>query len=483
MSGSHLTRALRLHQHGNLQEALGAYDDAIAQQPTDPIPLNNRALVLKALGRLDEAQQDYDRCLALEEHPQTRSNRGVLLHEMRQYREALADHDLALAIEPSYAQGHYNRGNTLQALRRLRESVAAYDECLRLAPEFAPAHVNRADALRDLALFPEALHSYDQAVKLAPDIPDARFNRSALLLMLGQLREGFTDYEWRWNRGDLQRHRRSFDKPLWLGAESLAGKTVLLHAEQGWGDTIQFCRYSALVSSLGARVIMECPTPLVGLLQSLEGVDVLVPAGEPLPRFDFHCPLGSLPLAFRTDVDTIPDQSPYLSADPSRISRWKTVLGEKCFRIGICWQGQPSRIDHGRSFPLMMFKAISDVPGVRLISLHKGAGEAQLNNMPPGMTVETLGPGFDEDGAFLDTAAVMKHCDLVITSDTAIAHLAGALGVPVWVALKFVPDWRWMLERSDSPWYPSMRLFRQPRDGDWESVFEEIAKSVRTLNR
>jgi hypothetical protein len=249
------------------------------------------------------------------------------------------------------------------------------------------------------------------------------------------------------------------------------------------GDTIQWCRYAPEVQRLGARVVLQVQPALMGLMSSLKGIDMLTPAGEPVRGFDFHCPLGSLPLAFRTDVDTIPDQSPYLSADPSRISRWKTVLGEKRFRIGICWQGQPSRIDHGRSFPLMMFKAISDAPGVRLISLHKGTGEAQLNNMPPGMTVETLGPGFDEDGAFLDTAAVMKHCDLVITSDTAIAHLAGALGVPVWVALKFVPDWRWMLERSDSPWYPSMRLFRQPRDGDWESVFEEIAKSVRTLNR
>jgi hypothetical protein len=270
---------------------------------------------------------------------------------------------------------------------------------------------------------------------------------------------------------------------LWLGQEGLCGNTILLHAEQGLGDTLQFCRYAQMVSALGARVILECPRALAPLLKTLPGVDILMAAGDGLPPFDFHCPLASLPLAFKTRLDCIPAPIPYLYLPPERIYQWGQVLGQEGLRIGVCWQGQPSLVDQGRSFPLKMLKPLSEIPGVRLISLHKGAGEGQLQDLLPGMTVQSLGPNLDEDGAFLDTAAVMKHCHLVVTSDTAIAHLAGAMGVPVWVALKFVPDWRWMLHRSHSPWYPTMRLFRQSAPGDWGPVFAAMAAELQSALR
>lgn len=443
-----------------------------------PSDLSNQALAYKAHGQFQQALLSYDRSLELEEHPQTRSNRGVLLQEMGRLADSLADHDRALTAEPTYAQGHYNRGNALQALNRLDEAVSAYNTCITLLPAFAPAYSNKADALRDLGRFDSALQSYEQALCLAPGLPDARFNRALVLLLLGQFEEGLSDYEWRWKRGDLQRHHRTFDAPQWLGQEDLADKTVLLHAEQGLGDTLQFCRYAQRVSALGARVVLECPRALASLLKTLPGVDILVSTGDVLPHFDFHCPLASLPMAFNTRLDCVPAPIPYLYPEQDRVHRWGQGLSDG-FRIGVCWQGQPSQIDQGRSFPLKMLKPLGKIPAVRLISLHKGAGEAQLQDLPPGMTVESLGPHLDEDGAFLDTAAVMKHCHLVITSDTAIAHLAGALGVPVWVALKYVPDWRWLLHRSDSPWYPTMRLFRQSAPGDWEPVFSEMAVSLQ----
>lgn len=455
-------------------------ESTVEQVPLGPYQSNLNALALKASGQFAQALESYDRCLALDDRPQYRSNRGVLLQEMGRIDEALADHDRALAADPTYAQGHYNRGNALQALDRLDEAVSAYDTCIKLLPTFAPAYSNKADALRDLGRFDVALASYEQALSLAPDLPDARFNRALVFLLLGRFEEGLSDYEWRWQRGDLQKHRRSFRAALWLGQESLAGKTILLHAEQGLGDTLQFCRYAQMVSALGARVIMECPRALVPLLKTLPGVDILLAAGDVLPHFDFHCPLASLPLTLKTSLHCVPAPILYLYPQPERIRRWSQGLGQEGLRIGVCWQGQPSQIDQGRSFPLKMLKPLSEIPGVRLISLHKGAGEAQLQDLPPGMTVQTLGPHFDKDGAFLDTAAVMKHCHLVVTSDTAIAHLAGALGVPVWVALKFVPDWRWLLHRSDSPWYPTMRLFRQSAPGDWGPVFAAMAAELRS---
>ena len=283
-------------------------------------------------------------------------------------------------------------------------------------------------------------------------------------------------YEWRKKQKNPQ-GQRLFPKPGWLGQEDLAGKSVLIHSEQGLGDAIQFSRYVARLNDMSARVLFAPRANLRTLMKGLDGAFEIVDENDLSLAFDYHIPLLSLPLAFKTDLTTIPAKKSYLNADKDRIERWGEQLGGHGFKIGICWQGSRNKIDRGRSFPLIQFYPLSQIPDVRLISLHKGEGEEQLVDLPSDMAVEVLGNEFDAGAqAFLDTSAVMKCCDLVITSDTSIAHLAGALGVRTWLALQFVPDWRWLLDREDTPWYPTMRLFRQQAPGDWDGVFDRMAK-------
>jgi hypothetical protein len=295
---------------------------------------------------------------------------------------------------------------------------------------------------------------------------------------MGRFEQGWRQYEWR------KKHKepiaaRSFPQPLWSGAEDLEGKILFIHWEQGLGDTIQFCRYARLAEARGAKVVLSVQEPLRRLLTQLSPTVQIIGGAERPARFDYHSPLLSLPLAFATTRETIPAEIPYLGAEHERVENWKQRLGGDGFKIGICWQGRKGEMDIGRSFSLREFVNIAAVPDVRLISLQKNDGTEQLANLPEGMNVETLGADFDAGpNAFLDTAAVMEHMDLVITSDTATAHLAGALGRPTWVALKRVPDWRWLLEGSKSRWYPTMRLFRQKLPGEWKPVFDDMLKEL-----
>jgi hypothetical protein len=301
------------------------------------------------------------------------------------------------------------------------------------------------------------------------------------VLMTGDLAEGWRLYEWR---------KKAFDAPkicsgaqtLWSGQEPLEKSTLLIYAdEQGLGDTIQFCRYAALARQRGAKVILAVQDRLVTLLRSIGENIELVKTSSAIPDADFRIALLSMPLAFETTLHNIPATVPYLAAERDRVARWRAMLGDDGFKVGICWRASPVRnADTDKSFSLRSFERIAAIPGVRLISLQKHDGLAELRNLPAGMRVETLGDGFDDGhDAFLDTAAVMENLDLVIAPDTAVAHLAGALARPIWVALKFVPDWRWLLDRSDSPWYPTMKLFRQERRGDWSGVFPALETELR----
>jgi tetratricopeptide (TPR) repeat protein len=329
----------------------------------------------------------------------------------------------------------------------------------------------------------EALKNYDYATDLDPQYQIVYWNKAITLLRMGELFEGWKLYEKRWAHEEFIVNKRSFKQPLWLGQESLEGKTILLYSEQGLGDTLQFCRYAELVHARGAKVILEVPKFMIQVLEGLRGVERFVAKGDALPDFDFQCPLMSLPLAFKTSLETIPANVPYLFTRQERVQRWAKHIGSEGFKIGIGWQGSThGRVDVGRSFHLSLFEQIAKIEGVRLISLQKNTGTEQLQNLPAGMHIETLPQDFDAgDGAFLDSAAVMKCLDLVISSDTALTHLAGALGVKTWLPLKYVPDWRWMMERQDSPWYPSHRLFRQKSLGDWQGVFQEIDGELRTI--
>jgi hypothetical protein len=313
---------------------------------------------------------------------------------------------------------------------------------------------------------------------LKPDYPEAHANHAHACLQAGDWRRGWVEYEWRRKTKPCSPSR--FSQPLWSG-ESLAGKTILLHAEQGLGDTIQFVRYAPLVKRYDARVIVECQKPLLRLLAGCPGIDRLIGEGEELPAFDVQAPLMSLPAILNTTLENMPADVPYIFAAPELVARWRERLGSiEGFKIGISWQGNPRFPgDRFRSIPLRCFAALARLPGVRLISLQKGAGREQLVEVRDDFPVVDLADELDEEaGPFMDRAAVMKNLDLVVTSDTAIAHLAGALGVPAWVALKFAADWRWLLDRSDSPWYPSMRLFRQQTRGDWSQVFARMADAL-----
>jgi tetratricopeptide (TPR) repeat protein len=461
-----------LRELNRYEEALASYDQALAIRPDDPDTLNNRGNALTELNRPHEALASFERALATRsDYAEALNGRANVLQRLKRFEEALASYDRALAIRPDYADALNGRGNWLHQHQRCDEALASYDMALAIRPDYAEALNNRGNALLELRRFDEALASYERAFRLDPGDADHRLNRALLLLLTGSFADGWREYEW---RRKTKGRERAFNGREWAG-EDVSGERLLLYSEQGLGDTIQFARFARSVARRGARVILEVPAPLGGLLQRLDGDAIILRAGDPLPDFDRHLSLMSAPFILGWTGEI-----PYLSADPIRIDQWSKRLPAGVFRVGIAWQGNPAApVDKGRSIPLTAFAPLGRIPGVRLISLQKGSGVEQLADLPPGMVVETLGADFDSGpDAFLDTAAVMMHLDLIVTSDTAVAHLAGALGRPVWMVLKHVPDWRWMIDREDSPWYPTARLFRQTDAGNWDEVFTRVAADL-----
>jgi tetratricopeptide (TPR) repeat protein len=406
--------------------------------------------------------------------------RGSLMLATKQFEGALTDFDRALTLDPHNVEGHFGKGAVLQANGNLHDAISNYDHALGLQPNHAFALNNRALVLRELGHLHEAVQSYDAAITLIPDCPDFHFGKGMCLLLLGRFQQGWSLYEWRKARIQPVGPPPQSGNP-WRG-EPLAGKLLLIQAEQGLGDTIQFCRFGSLAHKLGAQVVLQVQHRLTELLETLTFPARIIDENAITPACDYHAMLLSMPLHF---AGTIPAAIPYLSAQPRRTDYWNGRVGPGGFKIGISWQGEKSwegeekPEDKTRSFALDFFEGISKIQGVRLISLQKGEGVEQLAHMPDGMKVENLGEEFDAGPqSFLDTAAVMQKLDLVISADTAIAHLAGALGRPFWVALKHVPDWRWLLDREDSPWYPSCRLFRQRTPGDWDNVFSRMEAEI-----
>ena len=460
-------------------EALAAVDKALTLAPDSLDALNNRGTVLLKLHRADEAADVFAQLLAREpRHLGVRMNRANALAEAGRPAEALADYDAVLAVAPMQAEAHYNRGNALRALDRHADAVAAYDRALALRPDYGNALLNRALARQSLGQAKEALADLDQVLARDKASADAQHNRALLQLTLGDFR-GFAGYEYRWQRTGMPAKRRSFGKPLWLGEYPLARKTILLHAEQGLGDTIQFARYAPLLARAGATVMLEAPAELTSLLARIDGVARVVPAGEPLPPFDVHCPVGSLPLALRTDPATIPAEIPYLTADPSRVESWRARLQSlPAPRVALAWSGRAAHVnDRNRSIALSQLAPLLAAPA-GFVSVQRELREADAQVLSEQPQVLHVGAELHD---FDDTAAVLSLADVVITVDTAVAHVAGALGRPTWILVPFWPDWRWMLDRADSPWYPTARLFRQPTPGDWTSVIEAVRRELARL--
>jgi len=472
-----------LHALKRDQEALESFDKALGLKPGDADALYERGNTLLALGRAQNALAAFDGVLALlPRHAQARLNRGLALAGLGRHEEAIADFEAASARPPISPAAHYNRGISLFNLGRYAEAVAAYDQALSLAPDHIKALNNRGFALQALNRHEEALASYSRALELRKDFADAHFNEAIALLSIGEFRRGFEKYEWRWRRTGMPAKGGSYGRPLWLGEYPLQRRTILLHAEQGLGDTIQFARYIALLARAGARVVLEVQPELKVLLGGIEGVAAVVARGEPLPAFDVHCPLGTLPLAFKTEPGTIPSGSPYLAADEAHIDKWRPRLeGLGRPRVAVAWSGNPQHMnDRNRSIPLSRLAPLWSAGTARFFAVQRElrSGDAEL--LARETRVMQIGTELDD---FADTAAVFALVDLVITVDTSAAHLAGAMARPVWILLPFSPDWRWTLAGESSRWYGTARLFRQPSLGDWDSVIERLRSELVRLSR
>jgi len=466
---------------GRHAEALANLDAALRERPRDAAALINRANVLQALTRNEEALGSLDAALAIEpRRAQGHYNRGNVLQALGRFEDAVGAYHRALALEPQNADALINRGNALHALDRDDEALASYDAALARDPARADAHYNRGTVLRALTRDQEALKAFDRAVALDPGYVDAHWSRALIKLMLGNLQAGWAEYEWRWRTSQSIYERRDFHQPLWRAALDSRDKTVLLRPEQGIGDTLQFLRYLPMVAQRCGRVVLMLQPSLRRLCERYRNLAELVVEGAPVPPHDYQCPMGSLPLAFETSLQTIPANVPYLDADPALAEKWRARLAQPpgTTRIGLAWAGNPrQKSEARRGVGLDPCMPLLEVPGTHWVSLQVGPRAADIARLRGGALTDLSGELTD----FAETAAVIANLDVVITTDTAVAHLAGAMARPVWVLLMHTPDWRWMRGRGDSPWYPTARLFRQQRPGDWPSAVARVREALAGL--
>jgi Flp pilus assembly protein TadD len=470
--------AAALSQLGQTDEAKAEYQEVLRQKPDSAETCVNLGVLCINRNELDEAVALLRRAIELRgRFAEAYLNLGCALTRQGNPLEAIETLEHALRIKPDSTEARNNLGIALAAEARYADAEVNYRQVIDQQPNHADAIYNLGIALLKQNMIASAIEQFEQAIALRSDYAEAHHNRAAALLLSEDFSDGFAEYEWRFKSRDYPAFRARW--PLWQG-EPLADRTIVLVAEQGFGDTFQFIRYAALVKKHGARVIVECPPALHAVLARTPGVDEWIAAETPAPEADFCVPLLSLPYRLGTTYDTIPADVPYVAVDPELVTSWRERLGaRRAFRIGVIWQGNPQfPDDRFRSIPLAEYAPLAQLPGVQLVSLQKNAGVEQIAAVASDWPLDDLHERLE---SFADTAAVMRNLDLVITSDTGPAHLAGALGVPVWVALPFVPDWRWLLDREDSPWYPTARLFRQGAWGQWSDVFERIAGEVLKL--
>ena len=472
-------RGNALLELGRPQEALGSYERVLEKSPNFMPALIGRGNALSRLRRLEEALASYQLALALgPSDVVTLSNRGYVLIELGRWQEALASFERAVQLQPNYVAALIGCGDALQALGRMQEALADYERALVLEPTSVTGLNNAGSTLFRLRRPEQALAHFSRAVELEPNHASVRFNESFPRLLTGDFERGLPLLEWRWAVG-YEQHADALQAPAWLGEQSLAGKTILLHAEQGFGDTIQFSRYAKQVAATGATVLLQVPPTLKPLFIDHPDVSQLFAQGETLPRFDYQCPVMSLPLAFATRLHTIPSEVRYLRTDAARVQRWRERLGNKHGpRVGLRWSGNRSLThDYNRSIALAEFVKLLP-PSAQYFSLQDQVKATDQAVLAERTDITHFGEELED---FADTAALVELMDVVISVDTSVAHLAGAMGKPVWLLLLFSACWRWLLDREDSPWYPSARLFRQPAPGDWDSVFERVHRELSAL--
>jgi tetratricopeptide (TPR) repeat protein len=474
---AHCNRGIALRELKRFHDAIKSYERAIELAPNHADAYSNLGVVLKDLKRLDDAISSYDRAIALDpKHTGAYSNRGNALKDMNRLHDAIVSYDKAIAINPNLAETYSNRGNALKDLNQLNDAMVSYDQAIAINPNLAEAFYNRGNALKELHQLDASESSYNRALVLKPDYADAYWNKALLKLLKGDYLEGWELYEWGW-KNNQRKPIREFQSTLWLGEEPLVGKKLLIYPEQGLGDCLQFIRYLSMVESLGAEVVLEMPSSLTAVVSTLKGKFTVIESGKSIPEVDFHCPIMSLPRAFKTTVETIPNQVPYLYADPDKQQAWLNRLGTKTKpRIGLVWSGSTiHKNDHNRSIPLREFNCLFGLD----VEFHSLQKEIRYEDIATLTATDNLTAHQKLLNDFSDTAALINVLDLVITVDTSVAHLAGALGKAVWILLPYAPDFRWMLGRDDTPWYPTARLFRQPDIGDWDSVINNLTIAVR----
>ena len=458
-------------------EALAAYDKALALKPDFAEAWLGRGNAFTSLKRYDEGFASYDKALEVKSDlAEVWLGRGIIFFDLRRYDEAFAAHDKALRLKPDLAEGWLARGNVLNNLKRYDEALEAYEKALSLKPDLAEVWLARGNIFKDQKRYHEAFLAYDKAIALKPDLAEAQCDEALMRLALGDTEYGWKKYEARWNTKLMRGLKRNFSQPLWLGDSDIKNKTILIHAEQGLGDTLMACRYIPMLAALGARVIAEVQPSLKLLLKSLEGNSLLIGKGEAIPHFDVHCPIMSLPLAFKTAMETIPARDAYLAVSKHIIEKWRPKLVGTEVKVGLVWAGNPNHPhDLDRSIPLKKILPILGVKGAKYFSLQKDLRLGDKEMLDVNSQIVRLDEEIDD---FQDTAAIMMSLDLMVSVDTSIVHLAGALNRPIWVLLPTNPDWRWLLDRSDSPWYPTARLFRQMSRGEWPTVIDDVCAKL-----
>lgn len=486
-------RAMKRHM-----EALDCYKRVLAVKPDHAQAWLKQGNSLNDLGRLDEALGCYEKAVAAApEYPEALFNLANTLKEFNRIDEAMATYDKVLGIEPDFAEALANRAYLLVGKNRLEEALAGYDRALELLPDYADTIYNRAVTLEDLQRYEEAIAGYAKVPDKDPNFASARWNTALCNLKLGNLEAGWQQYEQRWQTEQMRKTQRYFTQPLWMGQE-LSGKTILLHSEQGFGDTLQFARYVPLLAERGARVLLQVQPALKTLMANVKGVSAIFGTGEQTPPFDLHCPLMSLPLACQTfTLADIPDAH-YLQQDPAKSASWKVRLGEKRkLRVGLVWAGSnpranspaTKRLDAARSIPYSTLSPLLQNDQFEFFAVQpQSSAISPLGISLGGLSGLNIGGPRLVDYTrdlrdFSDTAALIDNLDLVISVDTAVAHLAGSLGKPVWLLNRYNTDWRWLLGRDDSPWYPSMRIFRQDKPGDWSKVIEDVRAALLQLTQ
>lgn len=466
---------------GKADEAVNALRRCLELKPNFAEAHNTLGNALMAQGHIAEAIDCYERALALKpNYAEAHNNLGNARKDQGKLDDAVVCYCRALEQKPLYAEAYNNLGNARQSQGKIDDALSSYRRALELRPDYAETHNGMGQALMSLRLLEEAEAHFNEAIRLRPHYADAHFSRSTLWLLRGEFTRGWEEYEWRWEAQKRFFPRPTFAQPQWDGG-TVQGRSILLYSEQGFGDTLQFIRYIPMVSQAGGDVVVGCQPELKRLLKSTFETIHVVDYTESLPPFDVQCPLLSLPRLCRTTLDNIPPQAPKIAADRALIAHWRTKLAEEgnALKVGLAWAGSKGQAnDHNRSLPLSMLKPLIDTPNVRYYSLQKaGPGPQSIEPAEQLKLIDKTAELTD----FADTAALIANLDLVISVDTSVSHLAGAMDKPVWTLLSYAACWRYLLDREDSPWYPSMRLFRQPSLGDWTSVVKRAQASLRNF--